>query len=72
MKTYKNLINFIKEKEVKRELLMTWLTWWHERISRWSKAYRPLFNAPTTNQSEAVVSTYNSRGSCRLSLADAA
>lgn len=59
-------------KRDKRKHLLHWLRWWTERKTHFSKAYQPLHNAPTTNLSEPVNSSFQRRGNANISLIDAA
>ncbi len=69
---YDSIVSFINAKHEKRKHLLHWLQWWVERKTHFSKAYRPLHNAPTTNLSEPVNSSFQRRGHSNISLVDAA
>ena len=66
------VVRFIEAKHDKRKHLLHWLRWWTERKTHFAKAYRPLHNAPTTNLSEPVNSSFQRRGNSSISLIDAA
>jgi hypothetical protein len=70
--THEAIKSFINAKHEKRKHLCHWLQWWVERKTHFSKAYRPLHNAPTTNLSEPVNSSFQKRGNSNISLIDAA
>ncbi|CAB4026084.1 Hypothetical predicted protein [Paramuricea clavata] len=51
---------------------MTWLKLWDNRRTHIVEAYRPLYNAPNVNLTEASHASMEHCGGCNLSLVDAA